>query len=173
MSWVGCVTVSETQAHVLAGCRKLASSKYLIHHEAALKILFYEMLKDLDLVTTIPPWYSWEQLKPLYKNDKGKAYWDVPVFAENVEVRKNRIDARVINKEKKKVYLLEMSCPWIANREEKNEEKTTKYAPLRFELGRQHPGYDIEQHNIVIDVLGGGSPNVRNRIRAYRREDEG
>ena len=71
----------------------------------------YEMPKDLALVTTIPPWYSLEHPKPLYENDKGKPYWDVPVFAENVAVRNNRIDARVINEEKKKVYLLEMSCP--------------------------------------------------------------
>ena len=128
------------------------------------------MLKDLDLVTTVPPWYSLEQPKPLYENEKGKAYLDVPVFAENVEVRNNRIDARAINKEKKKVYLLEMSCPWIANREEKSEEKTTKYAPLRFELRKHNPGYDIEQHNVVIDVLGGCSANVRSSIRELAGE---
>ena len=60
----------------------------IMHH---LKILFYEILQDLDLVTTAPPWYSLEQPKPLYENDKGKAYWDVPVFAENFEVINNRI----------------------------------------------------------------------------------
>ena len=101
------------------------------------------MLKDLDLMTKIPPWCSMEQPKPLYENDNGKAYWDVLIFAENVEVSNNRIDARVINKEKKKVYLLEMSCPWVANREEKSEEKTNKYAPLRFELRQQHAGYRV------------------------------
>ena len=30
--------------------------------------------------------------------------------------------------------LLEMSCPWIENREAKESEKTRKYAPLCFEL---------------------------------------
>ena len=160
-----CGKVSETQAHVLAGCSKLAQTKYLTRHDAALKILFYEMLKDLDLVTFVPPWYSLDQPKPLYENDKGKAYWDVPVYAENTEVRSNRIDARVINKEKKKVFLLEMSCPWIANREVKCAEKTIKYATLRFELKQQHPGYDIEQHNIIIDVLGGCSSHVKKSIR--------
>ena len=114
--------------------------------------------------TTVPQWYSLEQPKPLNENGKGKAYWHVLVFAENVEVRNNRIDATVINKEKKKVYLLEKICLWITNRE-KSKEKTIKYAPLRLELRRQHPKYDIEQHNIVIDVLGGGSANVRKSLR--------
>ena len=127
------------------------------------------MLKDLDLVTTVLPWYSLEQLKPLYEN-KGNACWDVPVFTENIEVRNNRIDTRVINKERKKVYLLEMNCPWIANREEKSEEKTTKYAMLRFKLRQQYPGYDIEQHNIMIDILGGCSASVRNSIRELTGE---
>jgi len=45
------------------------------------------------------------------------------------------------------------------------ERRQTKHAPLGFELRQQHPGYDIEQHNIVTDVLGGGSANVRNSIR--------
>ena len=106
-----CGKASETQAHVLAGCSKLVKSKYLIPQDAALMILFYDMLKVLDLVTTAPQWYSLEQPKPLYENDKGKAYWHVLAFAENVEVRNNRIDATVINKEKKKVCLLEKICP--------------------------------------------------------------
>ena len=129
--------------------------KYICDFKRLLIIIIVTIMKDLDWVTTAPRWYSLEQPKPLYKNDKGKAYWDVPVFAENVDVRNNRIDARVINKEKKKkVYLLEMS-----------EEKALKYAPLRFELRQHHPGYDIEPHNIVIDALGGCSANVRKSIR--------
>ena len=40
-----------------------------------------------------------------------------------------------------------MSCPWVSNREIKCAEKTSKYAPLRYELGRRYPGYKTEQHN--------------------------
>ena len=49
--------------------------------------------------------------------------------------------------------LLETSCPWISNREVKDAEKTLKYALLRPEIKMQMPGYEVEQHNIVIDVL--------------------
>ena len=33
---------------------------------------------------------------------------------------------------------IEMSCPWISNREKKSEEKTMKYGPLRWELKEQY-----------------------------------
>ncbi|PFX14906.1 hypothetical protein AWC38_SpisGene20904 [Stylophora pistillata] len=49
---------AEMQAYVLEGCGALAQSKYMTWHNAALKVIFYELLKDLDLVKTVPPWYS-------------------------------------------------------------------------------------------------------------------
>ena len=57
-----------------------------------------------------------------------------------------------------------MSCPWIENRKQKNQEKTTKYGPLRFELKQQPRGYTIKQYNIVIDVLGGYSSDTRENV---------
>ena len=57
-----------------------------------------------------------------------------------------------------------MSCPWIENRKQKNQEKTTKYAPLRWELKQQHKGYTIKQYNIIIDVLGGYSSETRENV---------
>jgi len=79
----------------------------------------------------------------------------VPVYAEKTEVRENWIDARVVDKQKKKVLLLQISFPWMANRKQKEEEKTLKYALLRWETCQQYPHYKIAQHNIIIDVLGG------------------
>jgi len=60
------------------------------------------MLKEHDLIDRVPPWYSPIVPKPLYKNDHSKAYWDVPVYTENTEVRANRIDVRIVNHKKKK-----------------------------------------------------------------------
>jgi len=71
------------QARILAGCSKLAQSKYLIRHDAALKTLFYEILKDLDLVTTVLPWCSLEQPKPLYENNNGKGVLGRPSILLN------------------------------------------------------------------------------------------
>ena len=152
-----CGKGQESVAHVLAGCSALAQTAYLTRHNAAFKILFFELLRDHGLVETVPPWYSPTQPKPIYEGDRVTAYWDVPVFADQTEVRANRIDGRIVNKARKTVTLLEMSCPWVDNRDHKDEEKTMKYAPLRLELKRQYPGFNIVQYNINIDVLGGYS----------------
>ena len=71
-------------------------------------------------------------------------------------VRCSRVDARIVDHERKRVVTLEMSCLWINNRQRKDDEKTLKYGPLRWELRQQFPGYEFKQYNIIMDVLGGG-----------------
>ena len=155
-----CGKSPETLAHVLAGCSALAQSKYLERHNAALKVLFFEMTRDLRLIDSVPPWYSCAVPKPVYESSEALAFWDVPVYAEHTIVKANRVDARFVDHKTKKVWAVEMSCPWMEHREKKSEEKTVKYGPLRFELKKRYPGYDVEQCNIIIDVLGGWSRDV-------------
>ena len=111
-----CTKELESVPHVLAGCSALVQTKYMSRHNSALKVLFFEILRECGLIDKIPPWYSQVVPKPVYENENHKAFWDVPVYAENAEVRANRIDARIINHEEKKITLLEMSCPWVENR---------------------------------------------------------
>ena len=113
----------------------------------------------------IPPWYSPTQPNPSYENEQATVHWDVPVYADHIEVHANRVDARIVDKENQTVTLLEMSCTWVENREQKEKEKTLKYAPLRLELKQQYPGYRINQVTIIIDVLGGYSKELYSRVR--------
>ena len=78
-----------------------------------------------------------------------------------IEVHANRVDARIVDKENQTVTLLEMTCPWVENREQKEKEKTLKYAPLK----QQYPGYRINQVIIIIDVLGGYSKELYSSVR--------
>ena len=57
-----------TILHVLASCSAFAQNKYLERHNAALKVLFWEMLTDLQLSDTVPPWYSPAVPKPIYES---------------------------------------------------------------------------------------------------------
>ena len=93
---------------------------YLNRHNAAFKILFFELLRDHGLVKTVPPWYSPTQPKPIYEGEDVTAYWDAPVFADQTEVKANRIDGRIVNKESKTEILLEISCPWVENGDQKD-----------------------------------------------------
>ena len=60
---------------------------------------------------------------------------------------------------------MEMSCPWVSNRQKETSEKTMKYAPLRWELKQKYPGYEISQYNIIVDVLGGWSTDVEVAVK--------
>ena len=53
-----CGKAPECIAHALAECSSLAQTKHLERHNAALKVLFFEILRDLDLNETVPPWFS-------------------------------------------------------------------------------------------------------------------
>ena len=69
-----CGKSPETLAHVLAGCSALAQSKYLVRHNAALKVLFFEMTGDLRLIDSVPPWYSCAVPKPGYESSEALAF---------------------------------------------------------------------------------------------------
>ena len=84
------------------------------------------MLRDRGLVQTVPPWYSPAMSKPLYANDNAAALWNFPLLGENTKVRANRIDARIIDKNEKKVIVIEFCCPWSENRILKDLDKTQK-----------------------------------------------
>ena len=87
----------ENVQHILSGCNALAQTKYLQRHNSAFKILFVEVLRSLDLITKVAPWFSQVTSKPLYKNEHATAFWDVPLFADTTQVKANRIDATVID----------------------------------------------------------------------------
>ena len=46
-----------------------------------------------------------------------------------------------------------------------------KYAPHRLELKRQYPGFNIVQYNIIIDVLGGYSKDLKCQGACWIRKE--
>ena len=135
-------------------------------HNATLKILFFEMLKGQELISEMPPWHSKTQPKLLYENEGVQALWNVPVYADSIDVRANRIDSRIVDKEQKRALAItEMSCPWLDNCEVRDMEKTQKYGPLMWELRERNPSHQVNQCNIIIDVLGGYSADASHALK--------
>ena len=64
-----CGKAQESVAHVLSGCSALAQTKYLYRHNAAHKILYFELLRNHKLMESGPPCYSPTQPKPMYENN--------------------------------------------------------------------------------------------------------
>ena len=69
-----CGRATENVPHIVAGCGALAQTLYLARHNNALKILFFQVIKELELVTSEVPWFSKTQAKPMYENEKAIAY---------------------------------------------------------------------------------------------------
>ena len=86
-----CSKVSESLANVLARLSLLAQTKYMERHNAALKVLFFAMRRDLKVADSVPPWCSRAEPKALYESEDAQAYWDVSVYAEHTFVPANRM----------------------------------------------------------------------------------
>jgi len=82
-----CGHAQESVPHILAGCTGLPQNKYLFRHNMALKVLFYEILRDQDLLEEVPPWYSSVMLKAVYNSEKVEAWWDIPVYMQIIRRR--------------------------------------------------------------------------------------
>ena len=93
-----CGKSPENLPHVLARCLALAQNEYLPRHNAALRVLFFEKLRDLELIDAVPPWYSPVDPKPVYEYQKAKAFWDIPVYAEH----SYGVDARFVDSKRKR-----------------------------------------------------------------------
>ena len=143
----------------------MAQTKCLQRHNNDFKILFFEVLSSLDLITKGEPWFSQVTPKPLYENEHATAFWDVPLFADTTQVKANRIDATIIDKTSKQIRVIEMNCPWLECIESKDFEKTTKYSQVRLELTNRYPEYKVNQYNIIMDVLAGCSKEVEQNIK--------
>ena len=128
-------------------------------------MLYFELLRGLQLVESPPVWYSPIKPQPEYVSEDVQALWDIPTYGENHELQANRTDAKIVNHKSMVVVVLEMSCPWIKNREKKNEEKSVKYGSLRWELQERYPGNSVQQYNIIMDVLGGWSRTMEEGLR--------
>ena len=62
---------------------------------------------------------------------------------------------------------MEMSCPLLENRLLKDFEKAQKYRTRLWELKRQFQGYEVTQHDIIMDVLGKYSKDVGKTVETF------
>ena len=155
----------ENVQHIISGCSALAQTKYLQRHNNAFQVLFFEVLRSLDLITKVEPWFSKSHpsrcMRMIMRPPSGTSHYSLT----QPQVKANRIDATVIDKASEQLRMIEMSCPWLENRKSKDFEKTTKYGKLRLELTNRYPEYKVNQYNIIMDVLGGCSRVVEQNIK--------
>ena len=150
--------------HILAGCPGLAQRQYLWRHNDALKHVLNVILLQYGLrEKPLGPY----QPNSYYRNDEIEIMWDCKcsiTTSSRPPGEGNRPDICVTNHTDKEIRLLEMACPSWRNREATEERKTSKYRTVREELKERHPGYKIQQINLIVDVLGGYDKQLTGKL---------
>ena len=159
----------ENVQHLLSSCEHFAKSLFIKRHNNILRYIYFNILLKYGIKSTCPPWYTNEKVKPLYENDKISLYWDIPEYLgydDEDETKLQRPDGKLILKQQSKVLILEMSVPWISNREKKLEEKQNKYKDLIASIKTLYPNYHIEQVTFIVDSLGGYSKSLVDALKS-------
>ena len=162
-----CHKVDETVKHLLSNCEHFVSVDYIRRHNKALQYILFPLLLANKFIDNCPAWYSPIIIKPRYENENVIILWDIPEYAGAEDEDENRIlrpDGKIIFKQDRTVLILEMSVPWIQNRESKLIEKVEKYKGVLRNLKTEYPGFKVEQATFIIDVLGGYSAHLKSNM---------
>ena len=158
-----CSTGNESVKHLLSNCTKFISNTFKRRHDRVLQYIMFKILHKYKLITDFPPWYTKVSIKPMYQNEEIEVFWDIPEYSgydNDLEHRPLRPDGKIINKKTKKIHVLEMSIPWIENRNIKLVEKLDKYKEIIQSLKVDNPGFLVEQATFIIDCMGGYSKDL-------------
>ena len=155
----------ENVQHLQSNCEYFLPFYYLRRHNRVLQYICFNILVKYGLIEKCPPWFSDIEIKPHYENNEINLLWDIPEYIGNDidfqgDSEQLRPDARLTLKQKKIMFVLEMSVPWIKNREIKFVEKEEKYKDLIISMKGLYPTYKIEQITLIMDCLGGYSQNL-------------
>ena len=67
-------------------------------------------------------------------------------------------------KHDKRIYIIEITIPWIDNREVRYIEKIEKYKDVIRNIKRLDPDNQVDQITLVMDSLGGYSKSLKDNI---------
>uniref|UniRef100_H3B3M7 Reverse transcriptase zinc-binding domain-containing protein n=1 Tax=Latimeria chalumnae TaxID=7897 RepID=H3B3M7_LATCH len=141
-----CKKFAETVKHIVSGCPMLAQGVYCERYN-----------QDFCDQYQLPRGQRWWEHKPesVTENESVKILWDFTLQLDRlVEARKP--DILLIQKASgsnpQKITIIDIACPGITLAE-KEEEKISKYQPLRMELERTWGG-KAKVVPIVIGTLG-------------------
>ena len=149
--------------HLLSTCAYFLKTTIKRRHDRVLQLILFHFLVMNKLIERCPPWYTKVIIKPAYENNKIKVFWDIPEYSGYEDEDENhtmRPDGKIVLENEKKIYVLEMSVPWIGNREVKFKEKEEKYTNIVQTLKVDYPEFDVKQLTFIMDNLGGYSSDL-------------
>jgi hypothetical protein len=104
-----CESGRETTEHILSECRALAAKEYVNRHNNVAKILHHELAMKHGLIETNTPYYKYTP-HTILENERYKLYWDRTIITDRT-ISNNRPDITLIDKVKKKTFLIDIAIP--------------------------------------------------------------
>ena len=148
-----CFQKPETVAHIFDGCTPLASKQYKERHDNMLRVFYYYLLKMCGFTEKEYPWYQKEHVEKVKENDKCIIYWDYEIRTVHY-VKHTKPDIWVIFKKEDLIWVIEGSCPWDTNIQNKIAEKKNTYPPLIAELKNLFNKKKVLAVELVIGATG-------------------
>ena len=115
----------------LGACDVLAKREYFTRHNNICRYIHYKTSQRFGLQVG-ENWYL-HNLADVTRSDKCEIVYDQTIVTSR-PVGANRPDIIVKDKVNKKTLIIDVSCPVDTNVEKKENEKISKYGPLRVEL---------------------------------------
>ena len=134
----------------MAGCPEVAKTEYLYRHDKAASYLHWNLFKELN-INVEEKWYELEP-QTLTDRDNITILWDMPIQPDR-EIKANRPDIVIKDKQEKSCLLIDMSIPTEKNTSVKVTEKLSKYKDLEIEIERMW-GMKATTIPVVIGALG-------------------
>jgi hypothetical protein len=156
-----CNQYEETIDHIVSGCPTLAKTEYIQRHDRAAKYIHWKICQHFKLPTA-DKWYEHQPLT-VAENNKVTVLWDMPVNTDR-EIKANRPDIIIKNKEEKTCLMIDMTVPSERNVTIKELEKLSKYKDLEIEISRM---WEMKTTTIpiVVGALGLIKKGLDKRIK--------
>jgi hypothetical protein len=153
----------ETPNHILSGCKIfLENGTYTARHDQVCKYIHWRLCQYYKLETDSHYWKH--EPPPILERDTVRITFDQPILTD-LRLPHNRPDIVVIDKLKKKNYIIEIGVPNDFRISAYEIEKRTKYAQLTNEL-RRLTGNATEVVPIIIGSTGAVKTSISQNIKS-------
>ncbi|XP_068753285.1 uncharacterized protein [Montipora capricornis] len=160
-----CGQFQETLDHIVAGCPELAKTEYLHRHDKAAPYLHWNLCKELN-INVKEKWYEHEP-QTVTERDNITILWDMPIQTDR-EIKANRPDIVIKDKQEKSCLLIDMSIPTEKNTSVEVTEKLSKYKDLEIEIERM---WGMKATTIPVVI---GAPGIMKKgLEKYTKQISG
>ena len=152
-----CHNCGESIDHIVSGCPVLDKDEYLHRHEQAAAYIHWNICKHYN----VPAAEKWYEPNTVTENDECTILWDMPIHTD-CEIKANRPDIIVKDKEQKQSYLINITVSLERNVLAKEADKLSKYKYLEIEIMRMWG-----MKTLAIPVVFGALGLIKNELGRY------